>query len=175
MAPITKEEALRNYTEIEALMIVVHTLGAVAPQLSDNHWSIVLKLPGQRQRSIRMSMEQEQDDDPTGILRWSEHNYWISHSVIKTWEFNVPNGLCVCHVADLLYENGRHLYQFSGGGSGCRYWVWTIIHDLIAKGWFNQEVTNILEPQLQLRWHTSQRTTAQAWVQGQFYTYASSA
>lgn len=123
MPNVSEDDVLHNHAPVQSLVVVVHTLGAISPHLSDNHWSIYLKLQSHEQKSVRMNIRQLQDDDPTGTLIWSELDYWITHSAIKAWEFRVPQGLCVSHVAQLVYDNDRDKFEFSGGGSGCRYWM----------------------------------------------------
>jgi hypothetical protein len=123
MPEIAKEDVLQNHTCIRNLLVVVHTRGTASSHHNDNHWSIYMTLQRDTQTSIRMNMRQMEDDNPSGIMVWSEHDYWIPKSAIRTWELAVPDRLCVSHIAALLYEKDRDLYDFSGGGFGCRHWV----------------------------------------------------
>lgn len=123
MPEVTKGDVLQNHTFIRKLLVVVHIRGAASPHYIDNHWSIYMILQGDTQASIRMNMRQMEDDNPAGMLVWSEHDYWVPKSAIRIWELGVPDSLCVSHVATLLYEKDRDLYDFSGGGFGCRHWV----------------------------------------------------
>ena len=59
-----------------------------------------------------------------GELRWSKHDYQRSSSAIRHWDFEVRVTLRVCDFARLLDDTHRHLYDMSGGGSGCRWWVY---------------------------------------------------
>jgi hypothetical protein len=77
---------------------------------------------GQQPKLVRINMRA----DPgfvNGILEWSKLTYITTNSAIGYWDFPVRQGIQVRHVADLIYRSGRHKYDMSGGGSGCRYWV----------------------------------------------------
>lgn len=105
---------------VKTVRVVVHTAGAAGPTISDNHWSIYLLLHGGG--SVRINMRA----DPgyvNGILEWKEHQYLLTSSAIRYWDYPVPGNVRVCDIARLLYAAKRQQYDMSGGGSGCRYWV----------------------------------------------------
>lgn len=121
--PLSEREVRADVRKIKSIYIVVHTMGPVSDIISDNHWSVYLVLDSVRDSSVRLNMIQLQDEDPTGTLQWSWLPYIRTTSAIKTFPFPTIDGLCVCHVAEMIYQQGRHRYSFSGGGSGCRAWV----------------------------------------------------
>ena len=116
----TPHEIGRDTRPIKKFREVVHTLGPAGPSISDNHWSLYLILePGQG--SVRVNMRA----DPgyvDGILDWTVQAYTETNSKIRCWDYLGKNGVRVCDIVDVVYRNGRHLYDMSGGGSGCRWW-----------------------------------------------------
>ena len=114
------QELLQDVRTIIKFREVVHTLRAAGPNTSDNHWSMYLILPP-TQGSIRVNMRA----DPgyiNGILEWTSQAYTETSSRIQQWDYSAKNGVRVCDVVGMIYRNGRHLYDMSGGGSGCRWW-----------------------------------------------------
>lgn len=104
------------------IRVVVHTLGPMGSQSqqSDNHWSIYL-LVGNNQ-SVRINMAAK-PGYITGNLEINKYNYVLTNSAVKHWDYETVDGVIVSHIVNLLYSYHRHLYNMSGGGSGCRYWV----------------------------------------------------
>ena len=123
MPPITYIQAQSDNSEVTHLRLVVHVDG-VDGAVSNNHWSIYLLL--QDNTSIRMNMKAVGYGDITGRLEWSKHDYILTNSTIKKWDFPVPAGILVAHFATLIYGLGRQNYDMSGGGSGCRWW-WLVL------------------------------------------------
>ncbi|KAF1955280.1 hypothetical protein CC80DRAFT_493202 [Byssothecium circinans] len=101
-------------------------------QLSDNHWSIYLLV--ENNRSVRLNMAAE-SGYLTGNLNIRPYDYALTTSSIKHWDYKTVPGLSVSHIVGMIYQKGRHLYNMSGGGSGCRYWVYVILNDMAAMGW----------------------------------------
>jgi hypothetical protein len=101
---------------VSCLRVVVHQ-----SEEHQNHWSLFLLISDDE--SVRINM---MTPDPTyvnGELQISDHNYVSSNSEIKHWDFSVVQSTTVDEFLTLLYQNGRDLYNMSGGGSGCRYWT----------------------------------------------------
>lgn len=122
MAPSLSPQTVQtDPATVTYVRVVVHTLGAAGPNTSDNHWSVYLIHPNGLS-STRVNM-MAVFDDPTGILDWTKHSYIQTTSAIAYWDFPVAPGVTVSSVADLIYSLGRHRYEMSGGGSGCRWWV----------------------------------------------------
>ncbi|KAI9841868.1 MAG: hypothetical protein M1837_000338 [Sclerophora amabilis] len=149
------------------IRVVVHTLGPATPTatLSDNHWSIYLRLAGDR--SVRINMRAEYGN-PAGILEWTAQAYDLTFSAIRYWDFPVTQGVTVGHVAQLVYTLNRHKYDMSGGGSGCRYWVYVIMSDLAQQGYTAANAAAQLWPDLLYRYHTSNERKPLHMVQGEF-------
>lgn len=87
--------------------------------MSENHWSIYLLLEGDA--SVRLNMTAEYGNT-TGTLVVNEFSYQLTSSALRHWDYNVVPGVTVQMVRDVVRFQGRDRYQFSGGGSGCRYW-----------------------------------------------------
>ncbi|KKZ66746.1 hypothetical protein EMCG_07577 [[Emmonsia] crescens] len=107
--------------------------------------------------------------DPTGNLAWTDHTYGLTNSALQHWDFQAAQGVQVAHIARLIYGNRRHKYEMSGGGSGCRYWVYTIIYDLSNKQYIAANASQQLWQPLQLQYHTSGSTKPLNWVIGTFH------
>lgn len=116
----TPQELARDTRRITKFREVVHTLGAAGPNTSDNHWSLYLVLE-RDQGSVRVNMRAEAGFID-GILDWTVQAYTETASRIQYWDYEAGNGARVCDIVDMIYRNGRHLYDMSGGGSGCRWW-----------------------------------------------------
>ena len=118
---LTFQTVAQDHRVVICIRIVVHTLGPAGPTMSDNHWSIYLLLAND-QGSIRMNMRAN-PEEVTGILSWSHQAYLLTTSALRHWDFPIFQSVQVRQVASALYQSGRHRYDMSGGGSGCRYWV----------------------------------------------------
>lgn len=104
--------------------VVVHTTGRLGPQtpMSDNHWSIYLIL-AHNGGSVRLNMRAN-PGDPRGILELSSLAYTKPRSALNYWDYKMREGITVRQVGQLLVQYGRDRYHMSGGGSGCRFWVY---------------------------------------------------
>jgi hypothetical protein len=104
--------------------VVVHNTGWLGPQtsMSDNHWSIYLLLADGKE-SVRLNMRANYGD-PQGILECSSLSYLYPNSALRSWDYRIQDGVTVGQVYQLLVCYRRHQYRMSGGGSGCRFWVY---------------------------------------------------
>lgn len=177
---LTPQQAHADKRSVETVRIIVHTTGPAGPNISDNHWSIFLLL--HNGESVRVNMAAE-PGYINGELRWSKHNYQLSTSAIRHWDFQVRKSVRVCDIASLLYRQGRHLYDMSGGGSGCRWWMYvmsiefdffvtgvpsyTVLSDWCTQGWLENAAT-ALWPDLLFRYHTSKDRIPLQMVRGEF-------
>ncbi|KAJ9253036.1 hypothetical protein DTO280E4_8389 [Paecilomyces variotii] len=166
MPPIDPITVQHDVRPVDQVRVVVHTMGVSGPTTSDNHWSIYLVLPNNT-GSIRINMRAEYED-PTGLLEWTSHIYAVTTSAIKYWDFPAASGVQVAHIARLIYGLGRHKYEMSGGGSGCRYWVYSIMYDLGQNNYVSGQASQQLWPHLQFQYHTSGSFKPLNWVQGTF-------
>lgn len=121
MPPIDSAIIQQDKRSVVQIRVVVHTMGAAGPTTSDNHWSIYLILANNA-GSVRINMRAEYGDS-TGILEWTHLAYALTNSAISHWDYPVLSGIEVLHISRTIYNFGRHKYEMSGGGSGCRYWV----------------------------------------------------
>jgi hypothetical protein len=99
--------------------VVVH-FSQDAGGISENHWTVYLLL--QDETSIRMNMTATEYGNPRGTLEWASYSYQLTNSAIDNWDYAMAEGVTLQMVSDLVYNWGRDQHQFSGGGSGCRYW-----------------------------------------------------
>lgn len=107
---------------VMSVRVVVHSTGAWPNLMSDNHWSIYLLL-GNDAGSVHMNMIVEDQDDVTGTLKLRSLTYGLTTSQIRYWDFETVTDVTVENIVKIIKKNGRDKYEFSGGGSGCRYWV----------------------------------------------------
>ncbi|KAJ5249469.1 hypothetical protein N7524_011785 [Penicillium chrysogenum] len=56
----------------------------------------------------------------------------------------------------------------SGGGSGCRWWVYNIMSDMAQKTYIDQNAAREIWPNLLYLYHTKKEPTALRMVQGEF-------
>ena len=70
-----------------------------------------------------MNMTAKDEDDIQGILKSRSLSYSLTNSHIRYWDFETATDISVKSIAELIKNNGGDKYEFSGGGSGCRYWV----------------------------------------------------
>ncbi|KAJ5586712.1 uncharacterized protein N7459_002477 [Penicillium hispanicum] len=153
MAPLLPPQTVQtDTTPVTHIRVVVHTLGAAGPNTSDNHWSIYLLHPG-GMSSTRTNMRAE-FGDPSGILEWTKHGYTQTTSAIMYWDFPVAAEITVSSITRLIYSLRRDKYMMSGGGSGCRWWVYTIVYDLAQRSYVHQEVPSEIWPNLLYLYHT---------------------
>jgi hypothetical protein len=89
--------------------------------MSDNHVSVFLLL-GENQGSIRLNMTTE-EDDRSGILVWSQEVYQLSNSEIVHFDYRLCYTMQVSALYAWIRLWGLQRYVFSGGGSGCRFWM----------------------------------------------------
>ncbi|MCJ1437624.1 hypothetical protein MMC27_007011 [Xylographa pallens] len=153
---------------VEKVRIVVHTTGPwLNGTMSDNHWSVYLLLR-EDAGSVRMNMTAELDD-PKGGLVWTSLIYSLTNSAIKNWDYKAVNGIQVAHICRLIEEKGRDNYDMSGGGSGCRWWVYIVIKDLETKGFLALKTAgNELYPNLLFQYSKTGPKKELAMVKGTF-------
>lgn len=87
--------------------------------MSDNHVSVFLPIGG---GAVRLNMVAE-EGYILGDLVWSWESYVVSRSEITHFEIGLGSPLTLRTLYSYIIQWGLHRYTFSGGGSGCRYWV----------------------------------------------------
>lgn len=112
-----------DYRIVTHHRVATHTMGPMGPTspLSHNHWSIYL-LINDGASSVRLNMEAPAGYI-TGELKTTSYDYALSNSAIKYWDYATTPSMTVSRFVSLLIQHGRQLYNMSGGGSGCRYWM----------------------------------------------------
>ncbi|KLJ11089.1 hypothetical protein EMPG_13609 [Blastomyces silverae] len=165
---------------VAQVRVVVHTTGKASPTTSDNHWSIYLILQGNAdspQESVRANMT---SDLPhlTGKLVWRSHSFIRPSSALAHWDFEtapvlakgISRPIQVNDIAALIYTKGRHKYIMSGGGSGCRFWVLTILRDLAQNNYISLPENGLkdIEDCLQYQYHTDREPRKINWIEGTF-------
>jgi hypothetical protein len=99
--------------------VVAHLSQDLGGGMSENHWSIYFLLEGGQ--SIRINMTAE-PGNPRGRIEWTTYEYQLTSSALRHWDYPLVGRITFENVHDLVLYCGRDRYQFSGGGSGCRYW-----------------------------------------------------
>lgn len=63
-----------------------------------------------------------------------------SHDLNRTLCLNVPDdGTTVQDIIQSIFDNKRDRYRYDDTGSGCRFWVGTVIEDLEREGRLSQD------------------------------------
>ncbi|PVH92351.1 hypothetical protein DM02DRAFT_619998 [Periconia macrospinosa] len=101
------------------IRVVVHTTGRQPSGMSDNHVSIFLLL---NNGAIRLNMTTA-EGSISGDLVWSREEYQTSNSQITSFDITLASAVEVGTLYSHIRSWGLQRYTFSGGGSGCRYWV----------------------------------------------------
>lgn len=109
---------------VEGVRVVVHTTGWLGPgtPMSDNHWSIYLILAG-NEGSVRLNMRANYGERD-GIFECLSLPYTVAKSALKYWDYQLRGNITVDHIYRLIVGYRRDQYRMSGGGSGCRFWVY---------------------------------------------------
>lgn len=123
------QTAVNDQRVVQRVRVVAHTLGPAGPNTSDNHWSIYLLLAGNA--SVRVNMAAE-PGYINGELRLTSQNYQLTNSAITYFDFDTLESPRVANFLRIIYNNRRHTYEMSGGGSGCRYWMQVHIATLLS-------------------------------------------
>lgn len=87
--------------------------------MSDNHVSVFLLLA---EGAVRLNMTTE-EGSISGDLIWSWETYQTSNSEITHFDIPLGSAIGMSTLYSYIRFWGLHRYVFSGGGSGCRYWV----------------------------------------------------
>lgn len=119
MPRVDPQVALQDDRQVQQFRVVVHTTGAFG-HVSENHWSIFYLISNMK--SVRSNMAVPEYGDPTGELQWETHDYILTNSAIRHWDFTPASYVRVCDIASLFYSLNRHRYDMAAGGSGCRWW-----------------------------------------------------
>jgi hypothetical protein len=123
MSPkVTFQQVAEDSSGISKVRVVVHTMGPVGPNTSNNHWLIYLLLR-EGGGSVRVNMRAVSDSDNRGLIEYEKQEYTLSNSALRSWDFDVIGDVCVKDIANHLHSKQMHRYDMSGGGSGRRYWV----------------------------------------------------
>lgn len=101
-----------------------------------NHWVIYFAVSPTQ--SIRI------DPSPTGAnnsldLIVTTKNYAYTENAVKNASFTPAPGLTVGQVIDHIVNSRYDKYQFSAGGQGCRYWVYSIAALLRSAGYITSD------------------------------------
>ncbi|KAI9046796.1 hypothetical protein LZ554_008878 [Drepanopeziza brunnea f. sp. 'monogermtubi'] len=150
---------------VRHIRVVAHLSQDLGDGISENHWSTYLLLGGGA--SVRMNMTAEYGN-PIGTLSVRVQSYHLTASALQYWDYAMVDGVTVKMVRDMIKSYGRDQYEFSGGGSGCRYWCYTILGDLQQQGYVPSGSYEHLWEQLQYQYSRSGQAREINWVQGTF-------
>ncbi|KAK6347927.1 hypothetical protein TWF718_005747 [Orbilia javanica] len=142
-----------------AVRVVVHRTEAISSGRSSNHWSIYLVLNDNK--SVRLNMRDKTRQEwpypvPAGAgygdpatLDITVHEYSHPHSTLCYWDCQPSsNRLKVRDFVNFLLRNNRTYYTMAVGGSGCRFWVYTIINDFSTFSLLENNSPELLYPHM---------------------------
>eukprot|EP00918_Siedleckia_nematoides_P057664 GHVU01125705.1.p1 GENE.GHVU01125705.1~~GHVU01125705.1.p1 ORF type:complete len:148 (+),score=17.65 GHVU01125705.1:64-444(+) len=106
----------------------------------------------------------------TGQLAITDHNYISSNTAIHAFDYTVANGITVGHFIGLITQNQRQNYNMSGGGSGCRWWIWTVVSDFAQQNYLRDGTgtTSDLWPRIHNMYFRDRPATHLGMVRGDF-------
>ncbi|PWY69006.1 hypothetical protein BO94DRAFT_590585 [Aspergillus sclerotioniger CBS 115572] len=106
-----------------------------------NHWCIYLSTTTPT-TSIQIDMTPSYTvpgtTNPTGskgIMIISTQPYTTPPRATKAFRIDIHPGYKVKDLVDLLTSEGRHQYEFTSEGEGCRFWVDQVVELIAEKGW----------------------------------------
>lgn len=113
--------------QFKVIRVIVHSSNVWPSGISENHVSVYLIIPGQSagepEKSVRINM-QTAPNDVRGFLVWERHNYTMSNSRLAHKDYELGGWMEVRTLYNLIRDTWHlYRYEFSGGGSGCRFWV----------------------------------------------------
>ncbi|KAK5999801.1 hypothetical protein QM012_005207 [Aureobasidium pullulans] len=154
--------------QVLKVRVVCHTAGRVSnTNASDNHWSIYLIIGPAK--SVQFNMWAE-PGYIHGNLKIKSYGYVESYSTLRYWDYEAIAYFTVGMVYGLVVERNRmHQYDMSGGGSGCRWWVYSVILALANAGWIRSDAPASLWTVLHYKYSKLQNPTPLSMVYGTFY------
>ncbi|KAK2761220.1 hypothetical protein FQN54_001742 [Arachnomyces sp. PD_36] len=168
MAPSNYQTLLNDHRPIQFLRVVAQTTGNTGKNTSENHWSIFAVTSSTA--SVRANMNTPVYGDVTGRLDWETHNYILTNSALDHWDYQAAQGFKISDLVAVVHEHGRDQYDFSGGGSGCRWWCYTVMCDLAQWGYVHGQVPQSLYPHMEFQYHkTLPKKPLQNFPRGEFY------
>ncbi|KAI9766136.1 MAG: hypothetical protein M1840_006703 [Geoglossum simile] len=126
---------------VKAIRVAGHekVVGKTGRSDFTNHWCLYLQMFGKG--SVQIDCQPSYSVRGTVIQGGSKANIIVSEipddmsrEVIKYTELVVRTGLTVGNVVDLLLTCGRHKYEFTSEGVGCRKWVSDQVELLYEQG-----------------------------------------
>ncbi|KAK2763308.1 hypothetical protein FQN54_009944 [Arachnomyces sp. PD_36] len=138
MVAVTREQVLQDHRHVLRIRLVVHYMeidgtSPSGPPASENHWSLFFIVSDES--SVRANMSAPDLAKRNGELVWENHNYILTNSAISYWDFEVTAMIRVAEIASLFDGLARHDYDMAPGGSGCRWWCYTVLGDLEEWGY----------------------------------------
>ncbi|KUJ21208.1 uncharacterized protein LY89DRAFT_577813, partial [Mollisia scopiformis] len=157
----------RDKSIVTHARVVAHLSQNFGGGNSENHWSVYFLLQGRG--SVRMNMFTPKYGVKEGRLELSIYDYELPTSALKHWDYKMTEGKTFEDVRDFVSKNRRHHYDFSGGGSGCRYWCYTIMNDFEQCGYIPEGSVQHLWPGLQYLYSKSRDPSPLQWIEGKFF------
>lgn len=123
--PVDQIPESEQSKKVHQVRVTIHSLGPVADggQLSQNHWTIELLIPG---GCIRLDMtlyDPTSSTDFRGVLKLSLLPYQLSQNHVTYFDYNVVGAKVVGHFTNDIITNGRQKYKMTSTGVGCRHWM----------------------------------------------------
>lgn len=111
--------------QVIGVRVTVHTIGALVPggQLSQNHWTIELLLSRGCVRLDMTLFNTSSTTDFRGMLKVSPLDYQLSVGHVAHFDYEVIGTRTVENFLYDITANGRHRYNMTTTGVGCRHWM----------------------------------------------------
>ncbi|KAG9831165.1 hypothetical protein KCU98_g13383, partial [Aureobasidium melanogenum] len=153
--------------QVLKVRVVCHTAGRVPDtKASDNHWSIYVVIGDIRSVQLNMTAEPGYNN---GELKMNSYDYVDSRSTLRRWDYEAITFFVLSMVHNLLVAQRRFdQYDMSGGGSGCRWWVYNVILALASVGWIRSDAAASLWPDLLFKYSSLKDRTPLPMVFGTF-------
>ncbi|ODM21986.1 hypothetical protein SI65_02830 [Aspergillus cristatus] len=103
--------------------------------------------------SVRVNMHRAKPEDTMGTYVLERCSYWCIDYPLKVVDLSAVKGLTVGDVTGLVEGKGRVRYKLADSGTGCRFWVKTVIDDLNAAGYIDESAASITQAQNALQYN----------------------
>ncbi|KAJ7171952.1 hypothetical protein C8R46DRAFT_1189986 [Mycena filopes] len=129
------------------------------------HWRLFFILSGDRHESVEFNSQQLQMGSKNTRLYISYRDYEYSTRSVVRGNFYTPfarnANVTVQNIIQLLvHNNSRDRFKLSSGGSGCRCWCLTVMHDLGQAGYVAAGSDAAIEEGIQVL----HRSLGQQWI-----------
>lgn len=122
-----------------------------------NHWCLYLQTG--EQEAVQIDVQPNPQQPATVVQGGSKADVIVSllqcttpQNVVHHSKMTVPAGLVVAHVVDYIMQHGRHRYEFTAAGVGCRRWVSDTLSLLQDKEWLDKTAVETTKDDILKLW-----------------------